>query len=498
MYITALSWSIILLGVLLVLLNIQRGQKLGFVRAAMQLSIIVVSAFVSTFMSDWLSVICEDPAYDLIYSFGLVSSFDSSIGDVSYLINLICEPIGAIILYVPMFFCIYGLLTLIAKAVYDKYVNKDNAKRGDYPDENAPYYVRESKQLGMICGIVSGFVITTVVFSPIAGTIKTCEQVVNLPEEIIGDTSDALDSYTVQRYSNDLMISAVYSMGGRTLFDMTAKLKGSSGRVSIYDELSYLSNEGGEFFNKFQSDITQLDAEALKEIMEYSSDTVIGEALVYCTIRSACNSWRNGNSYYGVPSPLGQPNEPFYNTIWRLLDICSNSSIKNYHANVSTALTVIEQIYEAQGEVGINGYYSKLQLLCDDELISNIEEELKKNKNMNFSLAIDASQIISTISNELIASPDGSYDNMVIYENLENSYNNYAYYPNAERLDLMSADVVNVFANANMPIPEAASRELCEQLINRFGYYISYFDISNFFYDYYNGYYYKVELNYNN
>ena len=505
MYLTALSFAIILIGALLAVMGAQQGRKNGLVRSVMNLGSVIVSAVLATFFSDWMSGMFEGASRNLIYNLGFSDSFDSALGDVSSVISMLAEPVAAMFVYIPVFLAFYGICTLVCRYVYKEYCSRGIANRVEYESQEAPFYVRESASLGMACGIVSGILLTVVIMTPVAGGLKTAKKAVNVVQNMSDESVvNGSDLYSLRHYSDDVMLSVVYSTGGSALFDMTTMIKGDNGRVLLRDELDYLEKVDILDVEASIAGAMQGDAAARGKMNDYAEGSAIIGRLSKICFRNACREWRNGSSYLGVASPLTSSNSVFKYLIEQMLNKCDMSYDAEFDKSYQTLMSVVGIINEAQDMVGNdNGYETALKLLTTGNTVDRINEEIVKNESMYYFLSTDylneiSMNIISNyINHKVYVSGYYSYE---YFERMADVYNDSYSGSQESRVAKMRDQYVALFDEMGLKLPSSAIEKMCRTMINYYSYrgYIYYHDIESFFNNYlYSNYnYYLGEINY--
>lgn len=473
MYLTALSFAIILIGALLAFMSAQKGSKSGLVRSAINLASIVISAVLATFFSDWMSDILEGPSLSLIYGLGLEGAFGSDIGNINEVLSMIAEPVAAMLIYIPVFFVFYGIASLVCHFVYKEYCGNGEDNRVEYISEDAPFYVRESASLGMACGIVSGILLTIIIMSPLAGGLKTAKRVFKVIDNMAGESViTGSETYNLRRYSDDVMISVVYSTGGRALFDMTTMIKGNDGRVFMNDELDYLSEV--DFADVESSIIGAVggDAAATKKMNDHAEKSAIIDKLSFVCFKSACDQWRMDMPYCGIESPLRSCNTLFSDTIRQLLERCYWSSDKIFFANYQTMINVVGIIHDAQEMVGnSNDYETVLNLLTKGNTLKKIDEELLKNSNMYVQTDHLEKSVVSIVSRYLsdFFAEDMS-KRMEFYGKMAEIFNDTRTGSEADRIAGICQGFDELFEENGVSLPSAATEKLVKTMINDFKY----------------------------
>ena len=468
---TLLSVIIILSGALIVFRQVRVGLKVGLMRSATRLALFLLSAVFSTFISNWLSFIIEDNLNNAVTNLDAVIALENGFGNLHKLTNVLCEAIGAVVIYIPVFFLLFGLFSLIVKIVYHKSVPERDG--GKYDKSNAAYHEKQDKNLGAVIGAVSGVLITLTVFMPISGIFKTGERLIDVLSKFSDENTLASDEDDdFNRYADDLMLNVVYSFGGRSLFDMTAVMNGSEISATLRDEIDYLDALDDDVFIKIAEQISRSDKKTFAEVVERSEESVLFEAIAYSVMTNASLSWSEGRDYMGITNPFGSYSAAFNRFTRDLLWVCAVSSPDNFIDNMKTLANVVEIIEEAEDELGGTLYKEQIDALASGDVLDRVRNELEKNPNMK-SLVSSVDRIVISILSEEIMSSDkySEFKRKQLFKNLADAINFTNDLPVEVRIDKVNEYVNKAFTKYNMYLPSGVDRELSETLVRELSYY---------------------------
>ena len=486
MYFTVLSVLIIILGTVLVFLQMQKGERLGFERAAIDLGVTIASAFLAALFSDWCSGMMRGSAENLLRNVGVLNAIEQLTAQSNKLLEMLAEPFAALMIYIPVF--------LIIKAIASVAVNNISqnleviGNRGSYTSENESFLQRESYNIGKICGIISGVVLTVILVTPFAGTFKICKQLVNLPDEIIEDKSVFGKNYReIERYGDDLMISAVYCLGGSSIFDLTTTVHGTSVNNSLREEVSYLaSDDAVEGFRVIREN-NVFDENALN-VLKSCNESAIAEAVAISYCRETLADWAYNSSYVGGVDILGSNDGVFYKFRKNLLYSAAMVSDKQVVDTFSTVVTILSAISEAESDAKGRTYYVNTALASNEELITKIQNELSDSGlyvNLDIYSCYDV--MISSIASEIYDEGGYAYEERnQLFEDVAEAFNN-SIGSDDESTKQIAAKIDALFSDFGAPLPANGALTLTRVMLDRINIYgyVSTWQISDFFYDYY-------------
>ena len=483
MYFTSLSILIIMLGAVFVFLEMQKGEKIGCERAVLRLCVMIASAFLAAIVSDWCSGMMQGTAQNLLRGVGLSAALEGIMNEASRLIAMIAEPIAAVMIYIPFFL----IINAIALGIVN-YIRKDGEEvcnRGSYPSENAPLYQRESARLGKICGIICGLVLTVVLLSPFAGILKIFKQIADLPDEILGDNSVFGSDYdTIEFYSDDLMISAVYCCGGSAVFDLTTTVHGITVNDSLKDELNYLkSSDAIEAISVIRK--SNIYDDEIKDIIASSKESAIFETLVWTYCKNVLSDWAFSYPSTGVPNPVGSSDGVFYRLKKNLISSAATVHEKYVIEAFSSVITIMDEIKKAEDATRGSDYYAKLSLVSNEELTSRIQEELNR-ETLFTHIGLDScyNAMLASVSEEIYNSLKyDDYERDQLFDDLAEAINSASHLDEESRVNQTATNIAVAFENFGMPLPQGGARVLTDLMLARissYGY-VSDWQITNFF-----------------
>lgn len=483
---TLLSVIIIIVGALIVVRQVCVGHKVGFIRSVIRTALFILSAVFAPFISDLFSDAGRDLIGGAVRYSEIIVYLERDFGELGYLSDVISDMLGALLIYVPTFFLLFGLFSLITKIAYRRSVEKKEG--GDYVRDDAPYFERNSKGLGAAMGIVSGLLVTLVVFSPVAGLFKTGESFVGVLEKFGGgETIEKDEDSEFYVYADDLMLNVIYSSGGGTLFDLTAVLRGSEKSSSIKEEIEYLSTLDGDAFETIVKSIDFSDGKVFKDILDRSRESVIFEAIAYCAVTNAAEAWRDGRAYMGVENPMPDVTSAFNNFTRELLWVCSVSSPYTFRDNVETLMNITEIVADKEGEFGTGDYRDEIDAVVGGNAMDRIRDELTSNPNTETLVQFLDRIVISTLTEELM-NPESYSDaaRETLFSDIAYAINYSGHLSGEERIVTVAGHVKDAFSRFNMYLPEGVDEELSERLLNEIFYYgsVNQDTIRYFFYNY--------------
>ena len=337
-------------------------------------------------------------------------------------------------------------------------------------------------------GIVSGLLVTLVVFAPISGLFKTGESFIDSLESFGGEGVIEKDEDSeFYLYADDLMLNVVYSSGGETLFDLCAVMKGSEKRATLKEEIEYLSTLDSNVFEAIVNSIDFSDDKAFREILDRSRESVIFETIAYSAVTNAARAWYEGRAYMGAENPIPDVTAAFNSFTRELLWVCSVSGPYTFRDDMETLMNITAIVVDKEGEFGSGDYKDEIDAIVGGNAMDRIKDELTKNPNTETLVQSLDRVVISALTEELMNSENYSETaRETLFSDIAYAINYSGHLYGEERISEVAEHVKEAFNRFNMYLPEGVDEELSERLLSEIFYYgsVNQDTIRYFFYNY--------------
>lgn len=394
---TLMSVLILILFFMIACKEVYNGVKKGFRRAALSLGSVLLSLFLTFIVTTWAAETLAELIVGLISGASLYVEFVSILPSLrEVLIAVLTMAIGSV-LFLFIFFLIRAIVWLVVSAKYKKQTlpNDDDPGYGadEYSFADAP-----SKRKGALCGLISAFLITSVLVAPLMGSLELADDVLNIVKQTSTEAYEAIGPGNValaRKFSEDTLGNFFYRPFGRAFYNSVTSTKLADERVYLLSEADTISAMSVDMLDIYMiflypEDATQAHADALRRLDGYLDSLVLCRQLSVDVVKQCAIAWRMGNDFLLLSPPeLGGAMNGVMNDI---LMVCENTNIVNVGRNIHTML----EIYAIVVESGIlrvdpTDYTQLMAVLEETSMIQRINKELSKNPDMAH---IDAYSII--------------------------------------------------------------------------------------------------------
>ena len=480
---TLISVSILLFMALAMGLCAYNGYRIGAVKSAISISLLLICAFCSTFLSNWVSAIFEDVARDIVGNLGIVSAISDTFGNVYEIITPIVEAVAALFSYIPVFVLLYLWGLWIARTAYSTKVNPDSTSECIYQKADAPYCVKHDREIGAGLGVLFGFVLSIVLVSPIAGLFKTADNAIYATEKFFDDSTLVSSNDDVYYASDDFMVNVVYSIGGQTIVDMTTYVSGGKGLTSIREEFEILSelsvDDVTDLFECLQSG-NKIKFNSAINTMESS---VLYKNMVFAISKNAFASWEEGNGNIGTIELFDSALPPIRDCIKDAIQLCCNANADHFKECIQTVFNVVSLSKDYWLDTSSSEYKRGIDAAFDSTLLNDIRRELNKNSDMSYLSYHFDDLAIYVMANEIFNSASHSYaERENLFERIATIRNESDYYTGGYTVvGSIAAELSLAFNDYGMYIPEEADDYFATKLLEAFSFYmeLSSYDISS-------------------
>lgn len=393
--------SFVLLGAVLlgVFVEVRRGLRRGFVRAAVGLSTVLVSALGAVALSLWLSNIPAAFATDVldIYLPSSLETIETTFPHVQSIIVAAVDALVTPILFVGFFLVLRLVLRIVAAIVlramgYDpddpRYMGTPRRPAAlmapSYEAPDAPWHRRHDRLLGGLTGGLCGFLAALCILSPVLGMLSTSRTLLRGLKSMKVSLNAVLPAEVLDQaeyYVNDSGAAILSAAGGDLIFDATAVTELEGEPLTLRREVETCMAVCQDFSRVIKV-ITNLSAatdeqkEILYDLGDRLDDSAITRVLAADFLNSASAAWLEGKTFLGIKRPtFGELMDPL---LTAALKVCAESTPECAARDITTILRVYLIIVES-GLADNPDQESLNAALGDGGVLDRIYAELRKN-----------------------------------------------------------------------------------------------------------------------
>lgn len=469
---TLLSVTIFSMIALFVYIHAKRGYKNGLNKSLIGLAVLFVSVFLCVLLSGLIALAMENVVVWILESVGVYNDIVGSIGEYYMMAILaIFRMILSIMLYIPVFFILKGILNAVIKLILRKRTGlkyKKNMVNG-YLSENEPFYIKHEKKLGAIIGAVAGFLIAIVFLTPLAGTLKTADRIFETVEcfprqdFIVQDDVDLMN-----KYANDFSVNFVYVCGGALIYDLTTKTNVNGETVSLSDEVDIVCRlDFDSIFNEeFNlSEPTSEDIDRIDGFLDQMNQSHIMKLFSVGAVRQTMLAWESGSSCFGLVKPRVNGYQAVNDFLDKVFYTCSTTDHNYYENDIDTVLNLLRIFLEC-GEISETADYEDIITKFEENnTIHKMDQEIKKNPHMStLSTAID-DMIMSILSSEVYELGEVDEDSKnILYAEISEALNSTQGLSGSVKTVALSNYLSQSFENYGVYIPQSLNSKIAQIL----------------------------------
>ncbi len=481
---------ILLLAVgLAVFIEVRRGLRRGFVRTAVGLSAVLVSALGAV----GLAVRISDKPADMFAE--LLTRYVSALGDfqelfphISDILIAVADAIVTPVLFV-VFFLLLRLILRITVTILFRFWKYDpddprymaTPRRPNalfaptYESSDAPWHRRHDRLLGGIAGGLSGFLAALCLLSPVLGTLSTAGSLLRGLESMNTSLNKILPADTVaavKPYVYDGGAAVLNAAGGELVFDAVAITELNGKTVSLRREVEACMEVCYDFSRVIKV-VTKLDeaTDEQKKIIsglgERIEDSEFTRLLAADFLNSASNAWLDGKTFMKIRRPMcGEILDPLMD---KALLVCAEATPDCVGRDITTVLNVY-LIAEESGLTANPDNDTLMSTLDEGGVLDRIYAELKKNPCMAH-LASELSNTALRVMAEAIDWADFSSD---VYRDLMENFSEAMNLVNdmegatfAEQVDTMTRYTLLYAEQYGVNIPEGMAKMAATAMVEQ-------------------------------
>ncbi len=388
--------------------SVSKGAYDGYRRGSSKAIICLLSVVFSLVMGSILSSriyasSLSNSIVSALYQNESLAYLFENVDRLSVILSAVVSMVLSPIIFVLVFLILRLICHVITAIVYKKTLDYGGRTESSV-GENDTWYKRNNKKIGAVVGGVSGFLIVLIMFSPIIGTLKTVDSLVNMTKSddsaseqqvqvdqasAEADTSteagnskpkSALD--VVSDYANDFAGTVMYYCGGKAIYDMSARTEVDGHTVVLTQEIDSVSAMAKELIEVAPA-ITNLgnfgaeDVGKLENICDTVDDSYFLSLLTSSIVSSASRNWAMGEDFIGIARPdFNDSISAFTDCIFSVLATTTPDTVGE---DLSTIFRVCGIIMDS-GLLQTNGDYDAIMALLEDgEFLNELISELESN-----------------------------------------------------------------------------------------------------------------------
>lgn len=483
--------SVILLSAvaLAVFIEVRRGLRRGFVRTAVGLSAVLVSALGAVGLAVWVSDMLTELGVEIIETeTNLLQKLGKVFPHVADISAAVVDALLTPLLFVVFFLVLRLILRIVVSVLFRKWRYEPDDPRymatpkrpsslftPTYESPDAPWHRRHDRLLGGIAGGVCGFLAALFLLSPVLGTLSTAGTLLRGLKRMNVSMDQALPAETlaaVEPYINDSGAAILNAAGGELVFDAVAITELDNRPLSLRREVEACMEVCYEFSRVFRV-VTKLDQatdEQKKIISGLGSrieDSRFTRLLAADFLNSAAKAWLKGEAFMSINRPdLGELLNPLMD---KALLVCAEATPDCVGRDITTVLNV----YLIAVESGLTGNPDREDLMSTLEqggVLDRVYAELRANPCMAH-LAAELSNTALRIMAEAIDWADFSSDvykdlmgNLSEAMNLVNGMEGATF---AEQVDSMTRYTMHYAEQYGVQLPESMAKMAATAMVEQ-------------------------------
>lgn len=385
--------------------QVYKGYKWGLVRSLINAALTIFSLFLAIFISTRIAPDVSHLVMEELDSSGALYGLFGEDLDLSNVISAVVSMLVSVIVFPFVFFTLRIILAIFSPLIYKPFRSKNSSADSPYTDENAPEHMKNSSKLGAVAGILSAYVITLVLLSPLVGTLGATQKIFGIVKTYSSNSADLNEiADEITYYSNDAASVVLGFCGANAIFDLTATAEVAGERTTLNKELDAISRLDVMTLVASISDFTNITPEAKKNIDDSLSvieDSALIRSFVADTLSSAAKTWLDGGTFMGMEKPNLGDDSVVESLVTQLIEICSTSSPYTIVADISTLVNLSSIISEAEGLLSASNYEEFARELSKNNIVARIETEIDKNPHMRPIMTFIKDMTMQTLVTEL-------------------------------------------------------------------------------------------------
>ncbi len=385
--------------------QVYKGYKFGLLKSLINAALAIFSLFIGIFIATRIAPSISKLILDELESSGALDGLFGNDLDLTAVFSALSSMLVSMLVFPLVFFLLRLILTIFSPLIYKPLSSKSSSADSPYTDENAPEHIKHSGKLGAVAGILTGYIITLVLLSPLVGAFGATQKIFRIIEtysEGEGDLGEISEEVTF--YSNDAASVVLGYCGANAIFDLATTTKIAGERTSLNRELDAISRLNVMALMESISNFTNMTPEAKEEIdasLSVIEDSALIKSLVADALSSASKAWLDGNTFMGMSRPNLGEDSVVESLVVQLLEICATSTTYTIVPDISTLINLSSIISEAEGLLSASNYEEFARELSKNNIVAKIEYEIDLNPHMRPIMTFIKDMTMQTLVTEL-------------------------------------------------------------------------------------------------
>ena len=460
-----ISLAVLFIAAIIITFEIIRAFSRGLKKSLVTLASIFISLFSSIAITFWLSDIIKSPLIDILKrlnAMDIVFQRFPHIGDVIFAYSdAVISPI--------MFVLLFIVLRIVIGIIFAIVFKRQEKKIGNvvYEHEDAPEYKKNPRPMCALLGVLSGFLVSIIVFTPIVGTLK----IASLSGHVVNDSDTALDfeinsKYVkaLDKFSNDIVGNVLYYSGGALIYKALATSRLNDNHFELATEIEETFDGVDDILNvgiivSCIDEASDEQKEMLRGVGNQVNDAETLKSLAADIIPDISRKWLKGMPYYQVERPnVGRASAIFFD---QMLYVCTSSTPDTIGADLNTLLNVYLIAHE-YNVLSCEDYDTMIDIARETGVFDKMKEELNKNRRMaGISLEIDTMSV-RVVSSVIFNLNPEDYEGVTA--RITDMLNESLDFDSDERLEYITRETERYINQYDIDIDESIAKELAEEL----------------------------------
>ena len=383
------SVAILSIAAVIMIKEIRKGFKGGFVKSLMSFTTLVLSLITSLILSPYISEsIGSEFSYiirDLIGNNSAISQSDC----MRIFLNALSSIIISSFFFLTILAVMRAIFSFFSSRIYNKVNNTESELVEIEESENKISYMGESRKWGAFVGAVTGLLMTIIITSPIMGTLNVAKDIVAFVERadktIVADEEVKAEVDALRSYANDSVGMVLYNMGGNIIYNSAASTTVRGETVYLVNEIKNMRlilEDFLEVYYIFQTpqNATPAHTENITRLCEYIEELRLCDIIIADYLPQAAQAWLGGNTFLGIHKPaLNDVIVPAFDSI---LEVCSYTNIYTVKQDTITLIKIYALLIESGILENADNFSALIACIDEYDLLMKLNSELDKNPNM--------------------------------------------------------------------------------------------------------------------
>ena len=468
---TILSAIILLSMLLFVFWQARRGHKVGFGGAVINLALLLLSTVAASMLASVDSAVDEE-VYKILKRNGAIASFAPNVPAFRITAEFLLELFTSVFMMAIYCLVMWLILSIIVSIVRRRMNRGSRAPM--YQSSNGSYVERNTRRLGAFVGVISGLLLTVVVFTPIATIPRMARDTVEVVRNYEQDRTELnSDTRALLNCADDFMGTVIYSSGAKTLFDISTAFYVGDEKTTLSRELEKFDEISSITIRTALPLMTSVDEWQINTYDKFLHDTegsVIMDLILLSNFRSSINAWSKQEGHLGVYEPHPTDN-PYLRELFRSVSTrLSKSTLDTVRKDITTFRKLNIFLATQDSVYDTDDYYAQLNHFMGENVGDNIENILLSDKTTS-ELAVLVDDVKLGFVAEMIYDMS-EYHRQELYIRLSTAANETVYrylYDNSFATNMANA-IGDVFTEFGFVMPREIYTVIADKLINEWIY----------------------------